>query len=147
MANVYLTLKQEQQTEINNFPMAFAFSKSQFEKEMARLGLAVDDTDKIIGIGGGGFIRRTDREAFDEMLKRLDAEMTAAMSADPTGDGFLFDMFDYELSNHEYIVTLSVEDTLDALGLTPEQVEADPRMKYALDKAVRAQHARYPDGV
>lgn len=147
MANAYLTLKQQQQTEFNNFPIAFAFSQIQFVKGMERLGLTAEDTDKIIGIGAGGFIRKNDKEAFHGLLDRLDAEMKAAIDADPTGDGFMYDMFSYELGNHEYIVTLSVEDTLDALNLTSEQVENDPRLKHALDKAVRAQHKRYPDGV
>ena len=60
-----------------------------------------------------------------------------AIAADTTGDGFIFDMFVYELANHEYCITYDLEDTLDALGLTPEEVNADKRLSHGLNKAIK----------
>lgn len=44
-------------------------------------------------------------------------------------------MFLYELDNHEYGYTGDLEDTLDCLGLTWEELKASPAMLKALDKA------------
>lgn len=64
-----------------------------------------------------------------------DAEMEAAKAADEDGTGFLYQMFKYELDNHEYGYTGELEDTLDCLGLTWEELKASPVMLKALDKA------------
>ena len=49
------------------------------------------------------------------MMKRHDAEINEAIDSDQTGEGFIFDMFDYELSNHEYSYTGDMTDSLCAL--------------------------------
>lgn len=133
--NAYLTLKQKQQEEANNFPMVFAFDNRQFEEAMAKLGLTAGDTDKIYSIGGGGFIRKTDSAPFEEMFERHAAEMQEAVDADATGEGFIFQMFDYELANHEYGYTGDIEPTLNALDLTMDDVKADKRLLHGLAKA------------
>jgi hypothetical protein len=55
------------------------------------------------------------------------------------GDDYLFEMFNYELANHEYCITGELDDTLDALGLTIEEINADPKMADALKRAIAAQ--------
>jgi hypothetical protein len=55
------------------------------------------------------------------------------------GDDYLFEMFNYELANHEYSYTQDLTDTLEALGLTMEDINADPRMADALKRAIAAQ--------
>lgn len=140
MANAYSTLKQKQQQEVDNFPFMFAFSDKQFEEGMAKLGLEASDTDKIYSIGGGGYVRKTDSQAMGEMFGRHAREMQEAIDADPTGDGFIFEMFDYELGNHEYVITWDVDPTLDALGLTIEEVNASEKLKHGLQKAKKAQY-------
>lgn len=137
--NKYQELKKKQQKEINDFPFMWAFNKKQFAEGMEKLGLKETDTDKIYSIGGGGFIRKTDSEKLHEMMERLDAEMKQAIAEDPTGDGFIFDMFNYELANHEYNYTRDISDTLDCLGLTEEEVAADERLLRGLKKAIAKQ--------
>ena len=66
-------------------------------------------------------------------------EMRIAIENDTTGDGFIYQMFDYELSNHEYIVSGDVSNTLDALGLTHDEVNSDKRLLHGLKKAIKAQ--------
>jgi len=58
-------------------------------------------------------------------------------------DQFLYDAFDYKLGNHEYCITWDIEPTLDALGLTEEEVENDARMSAILRKARQAQSEWY----
>jgi len=137
--NAYLNLKQKRQAEVNSFPMMFAFSDQQFEEGMKNLGLEPTDTDKIYSIGGGGFIRKSDSISLSEMSKRHNKEMQEAIATDQTGEGFIFDMFNYELRNHEYNYTMDVTDTLEALNLTIEEVNADERLINGLSKAKKAQ--------
>lgn len=61
--------------------------------------------------------------------------MQDAIAADKTGNGFIYDMFLYELANHEYCITYDYEETFDALGLTEKQVNADKRLIHGLQKA------------
>lgn len=134
--NKYKELKDKHQKEFNQFPMKFAFSDEQFERGMAELGLKPDQTDMVYGFAGtGGFYRRSDAPALHEMLERHARERQEALAADPTGDGYIYDMFLYELRNHEYGYTGDAEDTLDALDITWEQLEADARLKHGFQKA------------
>lgn len=137
MMNQYQILKDRQQKEFNAFPMGAAFSQKQFDEMMAKWGLLPADTDKILHIGGGCYIRKTDRDAFHELVDKLDREKQEAIAADTTGDGIIKDMFLYELANHEYCITYDLDDTLDALGLTVEEINADPRLLRGLEKALK----------
>lgn len=130
--NRYEELKNRFQQEINAFPMKWAFSKEQFDRSMQELGLDPADTDKIIGIPGGGFIRKSDKKAFIELFSRREKAVEAAIAEDVDGSGFVCDMFRYELANHEYIITYSLEETLDALGYSEEEVAATPSWRMVL---------------
>ena len=136
----YRVMRERQQADINAFPMFFAFNEGQFKEGMARLGLQPEDTGKIYSLGSvGGFIRKSDAAAFGEMMTKHQQELDDAIAADKTGNGFIFDMFDYELANHEYSYTGDTEDTLDALGLTPEDFDQNPALRHGLQKACKAQ--------
>ena len=134
----YTELKYKHQEEVNAFPFGFAFNDKQFNEMMEKWGLAPDDTDKIYSIGDGGYVRKSDADAMEKMFARHELERKMARKH---GDDYLFEMFNYELANHEYCITYDVTDTLDALGLTIEEVEADPQMASALKRAIAAQEA------
>lgn len=136
--NTYKQLKDKQFKELNAFPLGAAFSNKQFAEMMQKWGLTVDDTDKIISIGAGCFIRKSDKEAFFNMFNRHEKEKQDAIAADKTGDGFIYDMFYEELANHEYCITYEYDETFDALGLTEEQIKADKRLLHGLLKAKKA---------
>ena len=135
--NAYEEMKNRQQKEFDSFPLGAAFSKEQFKDMMEKWEFSPTDTDKIYSIGAGCYIRKTDKEALQDLMVRLTKEKQDAIAADLTGDGFIFDMFLYELANHEYCITYDLEDTLDALGLTVEQIKADKRLHYGLNKAIK----------
>ena len=99
-------------------------------------GLLPTDTDKIVHIGGGCYIRKTDREVFRALVKKLEKEKEDALAADTTGEGIIKDMFLYELGNHEYCITYDLEDTLNAVGLTVDEINADKRLLRGLEKAL-----------
>ena len=137
--NQYIELKDRQQQEVNAFPLGFAFSDKQFAEMMSEWGLdPKKDLNKISRIPvGGGFIQKKDIPAFKDMMKRHDDELQAAIDGDSDGTGFIYQMFRYELDNHEYGYTGDVEDTLDALGLTAEDIETDIKLRAGLKKAIK----------
>ena len=112
--------------------MAFAFNNEQFKEGMEKLGLDVTETEKILSLSGGAFIRKTDVGAFNAMFDRIRAEENEARK----NDDYLFQMFSYELSNHEYNYTNDLTDTLRSLGLTVEEVKASKQLGDALLKAI-----------
>lgn len=130
--NSYVEMKERHQKEVNEFPMKFAFSDEQFKKAMEELGLTEKDVDKVIGIGAGGFIKKTDVNDYKEMGKRQFKEFWKAIQEDKIGDGFIKEMFLYELANHEYIITREIEDTLDALGLTDNDIRNNNNLRTGL---------------
>lgn len=131
----YTDLKSKHQSEVNAFPFGFSFNKEQYDEMMAKWGLKSTDRSQIIYMDRGCFVRKSDYEAMKEMFDRHETERKVAMQ----DDEYLFQMFNYELANHEYCYTYELDDTLDALGLTIDEINADPRMADALKRAIAAQ--------
>jgi hypothetical protein len=135
--NRYAELRHRQQKEFDALPLGFAFGRKQFDEMMRGWGLDPEkDVDKIYSIGAGGYVQKKDADLLHKTRERHDAEMAAAIAEDTTGEGFIYQMFLYELDNHEYGYTRDTEDTLDALGYTAEEVLGDPRLKRGIEKAV-----------
>ena len=130
----YKELKMKHQKEVNDFPFGFAFSNEQFDKMMKGFGLEPTDTDKIYSIGAGGFIKKSDAPAMEEMFARHRQEMADAMNSDSE---FAYTMFAYELDNHEFGYTYSLDETLDALGLTQDEIAKKPILRKALNRALK----------
>lgn len=129
MSNRYESVKRKNSEQFNKFPMFFAFSEKDLEEGKETLG--VTDNKDLLRISSSGFIRKKDHEAFNKMMSDLDANITAHYD----NSDFLYDMFYYELANHEYGYTLDLTDTLGALGLTLEEISNNPKMNEALTKA------------
>ena len=143
--NSYVEMKERHQKEVNEFPMKFAFSDEQFKKAMEELGLTEKDVDKVIGIGAGGFIRKTDIKAYNEMGERQYKEFKEAIEEDKIGDGFIKEMFLYELGNHEYIITFDISETLDAVGLTEEDIRNNNNLRTGLILAEKEYLEQYEE--
>lgn len=141
--NSYQELAARQQAEVNAFPFFFAFNNRDFEEGMRKLGLDPSETDKIRCLGRtGGYYRISDADAFREMLDRHERERQEAIAADLTGDGFIYEMFDVELADHEYGYTGDASDALCALGITFEKIAQDPRFLHGFEKACNHQMGR-----
>lgn len=127
--NAYAEMKERHQQRVNALPLKFAFGMKQFREMMESWGLTENDTDKIYKMGGsGGFYLRTDSKLIFATLEENEIEMQAAIRNDIDGSGFIKDMFSYELANHEYCVTFDLEPTLDALGVTIDEVNNSPAL-------------------
>ena len=138
--NRYAELCQRHQQEVNALPIGFAFGNAQFAEMMRGWGLDPEkDLDKIYRLGStGGYYKKSDAQLIRDTLNRHEAELREAIDGDKTGEGFIYEMFLYELDNHEYGYTRDTEDTLDALGYTADEVLGDPRLKRGIEKAVTA---------
>lgn len=137
--NAYRQLKDEKQKEFNAFPMAFAFSEQQLKEGLDKLGITKDEA---VGIGAGGFIRKSDLEDFKAMVERWQDAEAEAIANDKTGEGFIKDMFVYELDNHEFGYTGNSEDTVRSLGLTYEKIKSDKALSRGFDLARKEIMAR-----
>ena len=135
--NKYQEMKERHQKEVNEFPMAFAFNKEQFDEGMRKLGLDPSETDKVCRLPAGGFCRLDDVDRLRGMFKRHRLELQRAIAKDNTGEGFIYDMFLTELNNHEYIVTYDYTDALNALGLTEEMVFSNKKLCHGLNMAIK----------
>ena len=134
--NRYAELRHRQQEEFNALPLGFAFSQKQFDEMMQGWSLDPEkDLDKILRIPGGGYVQKKDADLLHQTTERHNTEMAAAIAEDKTGDGFIYQMFLAELADHEYGYTGDSEDTLDALGYTMEQIEADARLLKGFQRA------------
>ena len=128
----YKKLNDEIQRRYNEFPMKFAFSDEQLKKGLAELGCS--DVSEVVSIGGGGFIRRSDVDAFNTMARECANLHDTSIAND---DEYVETMFYYELGNHEYCVTMDIEDALDACNLTADEVNNDPRLRKLLAAALK----------
>lgn len=134
--NRYAELKSRQQKEFNEIPLGFAFSEEQFNAMMKGWGLDPDkDLDKIASIGAGGYIQKKDVAQLKGLTAKQKKEMEEAVADDTTGDGFIYEMFLYELRNYEYGYTGDASEMLEALGYDSKQIESDSRLKHGLEKA------------
>jgi len=134
----YKEMMERQQQEVNNFHLGFAFGNKQFEEMMAKWGLdAKKDSDlaQVASLFGGAYILKKDFPSYKDMCQRHRDEMAAAIEADKTGEGFVYEMFLYELGNHEFGYTGDTSDALEVLGYTAEQVVGDPKLKRGIEKA------------
>ena len=108
--NEYQKMRNRQQMEFNALPLGFAFRQKQFDKMMQGWGLHLErDIEKICSIGNGGYIQKKDVALLRQTSAQHSQELAAAIEADTTGNGFIFQMFYYELVNHEYGYTGEAE--------------------------------------
>lgn len=120
MTQSHAGLKAKQSKEFNAFEgIFFAFSNEQFVEGMQKVGLTVNDTDKICSLGAGGYMLKSQREAFRTMIDRQEMERKEFRKDQKN----LLDALVYELRNHEYCITYDASDALDALELDRDEVD------------------------
>ena len=107
----YHELKEKHRKELDAFPMAFAFSQDQLREGLEKLGV---EKTNVISIGGGGFIRKTDKQAFLDLFDRHAQERDEALK----DDEFVLEAIRYELVNHEYCISYDPEPALRAVGVS-----------------------------
>lgn len=137
--NTYTLLKNKHQKEVDAFLSKyafFAFNNEQFARGLEKLGIQEGQEGALVRLSNtGGFVLKERAPEFVAMLKRHSDEQRAALSDPEAGYTFAYNMFVYELSNHEYGFTGDAGETLDALGMTEDDIAADPVLQRALEAA------------
>jgi len=114
----YSEMKTRHGNELNTFNgLFFAFSNGQLEEGLLKVKAEKKD---IVSIGAGGFILKTEIQAFNDLFKRHNAERKERLKDEKK----LIDALVYELNNHEYCITYDPTDALESLGLTRDDVES-----------------------
>ena len=136
--NEYRAMKKRHQQEVHAFPLGYAFGNQQFKELMSKWGLDADKKEDLAQVSSlfvGAYILKKDIPAYRDMCHRHQEEREAAIAADQTGDGYIYQMFLCELEDHEYGYTRDTEDALTILGYTIQDVLGDPRLKHGIEKA------------
>lgn len=119
MRQAYLDLLEKQRQELNNFPIAYAFSDQQLEEALVKLG-AKDKSEVVTVFGHGDIVKRENAKPFLAMLQRQTRELKEAMR----NEEFAEAAFRYEMDNHEYAINWSAdEDVLDCFNLNFEDLK------------------------
>ena len=120
--NKYREYNKECEKKVNNFPMMFAFSKGQFLEVLKKLGVSEDE---VMSIGLGGYIRKRDEKAFEDLMNSMELEKITAIKED---DDFVVQMFEYEMGNHEYCINGDDENIAHICGLSINEIIYDERL-------------------
>lgn len=129
----YLELQEKQRKELEEFPIAYAFSDQQLEEALVKLG-AKSKEECVTVFGHGDIVKRGNAKSFVELLKRHTRELKEAMK----DEKFAEDAFRYEMDNHEYAINWSAdEDVLNCFNLDFE----DLRKMGLMDAYRRARNA------
>ena len=94
----YTEMKQRHQKEIDDFPIAFAFSATQLDKALKKINATIDECVTVFGVGD--IMKKSDVHNFHVMSVRHFNEMSEAMK----DTKFAEEAFLYEMKNHEYAI-------------------------------------------
>lgn len=130
----YEELKAKHQEEVNCLPIYFAFGNEQLEKLTQELGFKDQDEllKNVFTIGAGSIILNKDKDKVLNTFLEHDKAMLKAFE----NDAFLLSAFEYELSNHEYIITYDITDTLGALGIKLTEYQTNKRYQNIMQQAI-----------
>jgi hypothetical protein len=94
----YLDLQKRQQQELEDFPIAYAFSDKQLEEALEKLG--AEKSECVTVFGHGDVVKRSDVPDLLAMLKRHTKELHDALKDKEFAEA----AFLYEMDNHEYAI-------------------------------------------
>lgn len=146
--NLYRAQQAEQQRRMSDFTSKyafFAFDENQFNEGLEKLGIAPGTEGALVRIPGGGYVLADKAQDFRDLLKSFRRERDEALRDAETGAQFAYDMFRASLNDNEYSYSEDAEDTLNSLGYDLQDIEADPVLKTAFDKACKDILQRDPD--
>lgn len=131
----YKKYKENRQKDFDKLPIYWAFGEQQFKELLQKLGLqdTKEDLQKLVSIGAGGIMRKCDlyllenhNETFSN--KKLKFWLTQNFK-------FAYSAFKYEMNNHEYYYTCDINDTLESLSLTADDIQKNAITRLAFLRA------------
>ena len=112
----------------------FAFSDEQFNEGMKKFGLNPKDKNdlkKIVRIPAGGFCLKERLDDLRNVVNQNSEELRLAMQ----DEKFAYQAFLSELCNHEYCITGDPSEAMAVLGVSMDDLKANPKMAQALERA------------
>ena len=146
--NLYRAQQAEQQRRMSDFTSKyafFAFDENQFNEGLEKLGIKPGAEGALVRIPGGGYVLADKAQDFRDLLKSFRRERDEALRDTETGAQFAYDMFRASLNDNEYSYSEDAEDTLNSLGYDLQDIEADPVLKTAFEKACKDILQKDPD--
>lgn len=123
--------------KFETIPMYYAFDEKQLGELKEQLGIQNNEEFKNkVAPFMCGYILKKDIPQLIKFYEQKYAEYKRLLKKDKTGNGFIQDMFYSELINHEYCYTQELDDTLDSLGLTLDEINQDSKLRHGLDLAL-----------
>lgn len=117
----------------------WAFSKKDFVEGMRGLGLGETDYKLIVKIDNCGFMLKDKVDEYKSMYKSFDQLLSDSINGDKSGDGFIYSMFNAELSNYEYCITGDPLPSIYALNLTMDDIKRNKVLLRGYNKAIKNQ--------
>jgi len=133
--NKYVEFKTKKSNDFDKIPCFFAFNNEQMERGKKKLNIT-NNNELVIIQGTGMYMIKSDKNLLDEFYSKYEKEFDNLIKEDQTGEGFITDMFYYELNNHEYSYTGRIGEALDCLGLTRKQIKETPNLLAGLKNAL-----------
>ena len=137
--NLYRQQRNRQQDKINTFLKNyafFAFDPAQYRQGLQKFGLAeADAAGRLAPISGGGYLLREHESELTSLLQSFNQERQDAINDPETGLQFSIDMFYTTLIDYEYSYTQDAGEALEALRITPDEIEGSPVLQTALNIA------------
>ena len=136
--NLYKEQRDRQQKRIDDFLRQygfFAFNREQFDAGLQKLNIQPGEEKVLAPIPCNWYILKSKAAELKTILKEGAEERERAMNDPTTGLQFALDMFLEELANHEFTFTGDEWETLDALGITADDLAKNERLRAALESA------------
>jgi len=137
----YIELKNQRREKYNNLfnkvGVFYAFSLDQFSEGKKKNPL-IEEGEKYVDIGAGGYIRRGKIEELNRGLEEIDKWYKIASSELKKNNQKKEEMIIHELSNYEAWYTGDITDTFEALrneGITKEEILKVYKKNYKLQTA------------
>ena len=129
----YIQIKARHQADINAFPIGAAFSKQQLADMLKKFDLPNNETGyaKIVSLGAGCFIRKSDIPAWREMTDRHKREMEEFRSSRDR----LISALRIEFTNRECQFMDDDEGVCAAVGLDWKEVQKNKELLKTYNKA------------
>jgi len=119
--------------KFNDLPIKFAFDDKQFKEMLKEMGLSEGGyKNKILHVGGGGYIKKTD----DHLLQAYSTNRKEEYKELKKNENFMYEAFYWELDNNKYCITYEEAETLKALDLTHEEIKNNKLLSTAFEKAL-----------
>ena len=139
----YAKLKERHRAEREALPLRYAFNtKEDICYMMKKWGLNPEkDMDKVVCLNRTArcYVLKENLGYVQKVFIRHKQELERAITLDKTGNGFIYEMFQYELDDREYEYTRDIDDALCDLWwyeMSMEQIMSNEKLKHGLLRAI-----------